>query len=138
LTNLLTALFGKITSSTNLYADIGGRVYLDQAPEGAQFPYVVVSIITGTTDDTFTDKIDDVLIQFSLFSTSKSVTEISTMYTDLRALFDNATMTITSNVFLSCKRQNIVTMVEEITTEEGTETVKHWAVDYNITLKEGA
>jgi hypothetical protein len=136
LNNLLTGLFAKITSSTALYADVAGRIYLDEAPEGTSFPYIVISIISDVPEDTFTEKLDDVLIQFSLFSISKSVTEIADMYADLKTLFDGAMLTITGDTCLWCERTNLVTMVEEITTKEGTATVKAWHVDYSIKVQD--
>jgi hypothetical protein len=134
--NLLDALSDKISSSTALYADVAGRIFLDEAPEGSQFPYIVISIISGVPEDTFTEKLDDILIQFSLFSISKSVTEIADMYADLKTLFDGAMLTITGDTCIWCERTNLVTMVEEVTTKEGTATVKHWAVDYAITVQD--
>jgi hypothetical protein len=134
--NLLDALSDKISSSTALYADVAGRVFLDEAPEGTQFPYVVVSIVSGTPDDTFTEKLDEVFIQFDLFSTSKSVSEIADMYADLKTLYDGTTLTITGDTCLWCERVSLVTMVENITSKEGTETVKHWAVDYSIKVQD--
>lgn len=135
--NLLDAVSDNVPSSSALYADVGGRIYLDDAPQGAQFPYIVVSIVSGVPNDTFTEKLDDVLLQFSLRSTSKSVTEIAKMYTDLKTLFDGATLSITGNTCIWCERVNLVTSVDEITTSEGTEIVKQWDVDYNIKYKEG-
>jgi hypothetical protein len=134
--NLLDALSDKISSSTALYADVAGRIFLDEAPEGSQFPYIVISIISGVPEDTFTEKLDDILIQFSLFSISKSVTEIADMYADLKTLFDGAMLTITGDTCIWCERTNLVTMVEEVTTKEGTATVKAWHVDYSIKVQD--
>ena len=58
------------------------------------------------------------------------------MYADLLSLFDECSMTITSNNLVLFAFQNLVTMVDEITTPEGTATVKHWAVDFGIMTQE--
>jgi hypothetical protein len=133
--NFLTAIFGK-TSGSALSSDVGGRIYLDEAPAGCEFPYVVFQVVSGNPDNVFAKKGKDVLIQFSLFSTSKGATEITTMYADLIALYDECSMTITSNNLVLMAWQNLVTMVDEITTPEGTGTVKHWAVDFEVTTQE--
>jgi hypothetical protein len=131
---LLTGLMSKLTGST-LSTQVGGRIYLDEALEGDAFPYVVFSIVACTPDDTFKNKLDDILIQFSLFSTSKGATEITTMYNNLIAILDDAPLSVTGFSHIWLIRKNLTTMIEEITTPAGTEICKHWAVDYSIMLE---
>lgn len=132
--NLLTAIMNKISGSS-LSTDVGGRIFLDKAPEESAFPYIVFSIVSDVPDDTFQELLEDILIQFSLFSTSSGAAEISGIYSDLRSLFDNCLFVITNNFHLWMIRQNLTTMVEDITTPTGTVGVKHWAVDYSIMLQ---
>ncbi len=122
-------------SGSALSTDVGGRIFLDEAPADCEFPYVVFFIVSDVPDDVFAKKGEDVLIQFSLFSASKGATEITTMYTDLKALFDDAQLTVTSSTMIIMKRENLVTSVDEITTPEGTVGVKTWHVDYSIALQ---
>ncbi len=131
--NLLTSLMTRITTGPSaLYSDVGGRVYLDRAPQGAEFPYIVFFIVSDVPEKTFTEDYEDILIQFSLFSSSEGAAEITDMYADLKALFDECALTITGSTLVWMKRSNLTTMVEEITTPEGTTAVKHWAVDFSI------
>jgi hypothetical protein len=95
----------------------------------------VFLVVVDSPDDVFGKLGEEVAIQFSLFSASSSVTEISTMYTDLKALFDNAQLTVTSNTMFIMKRERLVTFMEEIVTEAGTQRIKHWAVDYTTYLQ---
>jgi hypothetical protein len=129
--NLLAAIMTK-TSGSALSAAVGGRIYFDEAPEGTVFPYVVFLVVTDYQDDTFKDKIEDVTIQFSLYSTSKGLTEITGMFANLKTLFDDAALTITANYHIMISRQNLTTMFDDITTPEGTMGLRHWAVDYRI------
>lgn len=133
--NILTAIYSKFSGSA-FSTDVGGRIYLDEAPNGAEFPYCVFFVVSGIPDNVFGKKGKETLIQFSLFSKSQSVTEIATMYADLRALLDECTLSITSNTFIDMHEDNLTTMVDEVTTPDGTSTVKHWAVDYQITTQE--
>jgi hypothetical protein len=134
--DLLTAITDKIkTGPSALYSDVGGRVYLDQAPEGTAFPYVVLFIVSGVPTDNFTDQIDDIIIQFSLFSEVRGVTEISTMYADLKTLFDNVSLTISGYNMAWMKRENLMTMTEDNPTVNANTPIKHWAVDYRILLE---
>jgi len=129
--NLLTAIYGKLSGST-LDTYVGGRVYLDEAPPSPEFPYVVYFVVSDAPDYNFKTTLEDVWIQFSLFSSSASAVEISTMYNYLKTLYDDVKLTITGSTHIWMVRRNLVTMVDEVTTPSGTSTVKHWAVDYNV------
>lgn len=132
--NLLQAIMTKTGGST-LSSDVGGRIYLDQAPAEADFPYIVFFIVSDTPNYTFKYDHEEVLIQFSIFSTSQGLNEIGTIYADMKALFDDCTLSITSNTLVHFWRQNLTTMIDEIETPTGTLGVKHWAVDYLIRME---
>ncbi|MDD5226811.1 MAG: DUF3168 domain-containing protein [Candidatus Omnitrophica bacterium] len=123
------------TTGSAISSDVGGRIYLDQAPEGVEFPYVVFQVVSDVPNNVFNKTGENVLIQFSLFSSSEGAAEITDMYADLKTLFDDATLTITGSTCINMARVNTVTMVEDITTTEGAQAVKHWAVDYLITTQ---
>lgn len=130
--NLLTSLATKASGSA-LSTDAGGRIFLDgDVPEGAEFPYVVVQIVSDVPEKTFTEDYENVLVQFSLFSIAAGVTEIAQMYADLKTLYDECTLSITGSTLVWMKRQNFVTMVDDMTTPAGTAQLKHWAVDYEV------
>ena len=134
--NLLTAIMTKFSGS-DFSSDVGGRIYLDQAPDGVEFPYCCFFIVTGSPDKTFTEHYTDTLIQFSLFSASAGAAEITTMYKDLKALFDECALTIpptgtATDTLIWMREANLTTMVEDITTASGTQAVKHWSVDFEI------
>jgi hypothetical protein len=122
--NLLTAIMTKISGSA-LSTDVAGRIFLDQAPAEAELPYIVFFIVSNAADSNFSDTIDNVLIQFSLFSDSSGAAEITDMYADLIALFDDVSLTVTGYNTVTARRENLVTSVED--------DVKHWSIDYTIT-----
>ena len=72
------------------------------------------------------------MIQFSLFSANPSAVEISTMHGYLKALFDDCSLTITSNTLFWMHEVNLTTMVDEITVAEGVQSVKAWHADYEV------
>jgi len=138
--NLLTAIYNK-TSDSDLSSDVGGRIFLDQAQLGTEFPYVVFFIVSAVPDNAFAQDGEDILIQFSLFSASKSATEITTMYGHLKALFDDCSLTIpptgtVTDALVWMRRDSLATLVDEVTTEAGTLGVKAWHVDYTILTQE--
>jgi hypothetical protein len=136
--NLLTAITTQISGST-FSTDVGGRAYLDEYPADempATYPYMIYSIVSGNPDDVFAKKGEDILIQFSLFSASAGATEITTMYADLRTLFDDCSMTIYGSNLIWMRWQGLTTMIDEIMVKDATQTVTHWAVDYEIMTQE--
>jgi hypothetical protein len=133
---LLQAIMTKMAGSA-LSSDVNGRIYLDEAPHGAEFPYVVFLIVSGVPENLFAQKGDIVTVQFSLFSISRGLAEITDMYGDLIALFDDISLTITGDTCINMARENLMTMVEDIgATPNGNGTVRHWAVDYSIHIED--
>jgi hypothetical protein len=133
--NLTTAIFAKCGVATDLYSDVGGRIYKGRAPEGASYPYVVFFLVSDMPAGTFTEDIEDVLIQFSLFSKTSSSTEIEDMFTHLKALYDDCSLSVTGNTFLYMHRQNTTAAIEDHTTPTGEAQVWAYYVDYSIMMK---
>lgn len=135
--NLLTGIMTKFTTApATLSGTVGGRIYFEQAPEGATLPYIVFYITSSNPADTFTEEVTDTYIQFSLFSNSTGVSEISTMYANLRTLFDDAILSVTSNTSLRCEWQILTTMVDDgTTTVDGNKGIKLWSADYLMTME---
>lgn len=131
--NLTTAIFGKLAGSS-LYTDIGGRLYKGRAPEGAEYPYAVYMLVSDVPEKTFTEQYENVIIQFSLFSSASGSTEVEDMYTHLSALYDECAMTITGSTLVWMKRSNAQLMVEDHTTPAGTAQVWHYAVDFEVLI----
>jgi hypothetical protein len=118
-----------------LSAAVGGRIFCDEAPDGTEFPYVVFFTVANVQADTFKNRLDDAVVQFSLYSTSKSLTEITAMYSHLKDLFDWQTLSISGGTCVWVVRQNLVTMFDDIPTLDGSTGLRHWAVDYSIMVQ---
>ena len=131
--NLSKALITKAAGSSFL-SDVQSRLFKGRAPEGAQYPYAVYSIVSDVPEKTYTEAFENVLIQFSLFSSASGSTEIEDMFTHLKALYDECTLNILGGVddFIWMKRENATLMIEDHTTPSGTVQVWHYAVDYEI------
>ena len=134
--NLFTAIYNK-TSGSLLAGDVGGRIYLDRAPQGAAYPYMVFFVVSGMPDNAFNKNGEDILLQFSLFSASESMVEITSMYAHLKTLFDDCSLTIpptgtVTDTLIWFRRENLTTMVEDVTLNDASVSLKHWAVDYTI------
>jgi len=129
--NLTTALMTKFSGSA-LDTALAGRLFKGRAPEGAAYPYAVYLIVSDVPEKTFTEDFEDVLIQFSLFSSASSSSEVEDLFTYLKALYDECAMTITGSTLVWMKRVNATLTVEDHTTPDGTVEVWHYAVDYEV------
>lgn len=112
---------------------IGNRFYDTEAPQDAAFPYVVYLIVTDIKDWQFVERFEDVLIQFSIFSSASSSGEAKDIYTNLVDLYDEQYLNITGMVqFLWMWRNTLTIMKDEVTTPAGTVGVWHLAVDFDV------
>jgi len=128
---LTTAIYGKLSGSA-LSAHVGNRLFKGRAPEGAEYPYIVYLLITDMPDYTFKNTLENVTIQFSLFSANPSTSEAEDMFTDLKTLYDDCTFSISASTLIWMIRQNAILMAEDHTVKDGTIQVWHYAVDYSI------
>jgi hypothetical protein len=88
-------------------------------------------------EKTFADEMRNTLIQFSLYSSSSSVAEITGLYNDLKTLLDESSLSITSNKSISIEEVNLVTSTENITTIDGSQEIRAWHVDYEFKTSVG-
>ena len=124
--NLATALYAKIAGSA-FSTSIGGRLYQARAPQGVTWPYAVYYLISDVPRDTFTDRLEEVIVQFSIFSQSSGSTEIEDIVTNLKSLFDNCSLTITGNTHIMMNRQGSSLTSVPADTELG--TGEYWQAD---------
>lgn len=131
--NLSKAIHGELSGSL-LSAHIANRLFKGQAPEGADYPYIVFLIVSNSPEKTFacTEEFEDTIIQFSLFSAASGQTEIENMYADLITLYDEATFSIVGSTLVWMFRENAILTIEDHTTPSGTRKVWAYHVDYNI------
>lgn len=132
--NLTTAIYGKLAGSS-LSSAVGGRVFKGIAPDGTAFPYVTYSLVSDVPEYTFSETMEDVTIQFDLFSNASSSSEVEDLFGYLKALYDFCTMTITGGSLLYMRRNVAILYTEDMTTPTGTESIWHYSVDYNIMMK---
>lgn len=85
------------------------------APEDAVFPYGVFSLISNVPDWTFTENLENCLIQINLFSNTVKATEVCALFTLLKTTFDFLDLTIANYETISMIRENaILTKVEDV------------------------
>lgn len=119
--SIFEAVYDKVNETTasvhnDFYLAINGRYYTMKAPQtivvsgetcALPFPYAVGHLITTSDNSTFTEQLDDAIFQFSLYSDDEgSAIEIGELYTKLRALMDDAILTVSDHDFISMSWRN--------------------------------
>jgi hypothetical protein len=131
--NLIQAIKDKVVGSA-FNEDLGGRFYFDQADDNGA-PYCVFSIISSVPDKTFSETCRNVLIQFSIFvPKTQGLAVMTTAYSDMHALFDECSLLITGSTLVVMREQSLNTFVEEGQMTDGSDSMIHWAADYEVVI----
>jgi len=132
--NLTTAIYSHATG-TAFSTSVGGRFYKARIPQGTAFPHALFFVVTDTPMDTFTDSIEDVTVQFSIFSKASSSSEIEDIFTNLKSAYDGALLTVTGNTMITLDRgvANLTTVAED--TPDGSGEYWQYDVDYSIIMQ---
>jgi hypothetical protein len=101
---VLTGIFSKFSGSA-LATALTSRMYSRYAPQNTTFPYAVVDLSTGISDPIFALDIEDFDVVFNLFSKSPGETEITGLYSNLIALYDDCSLTITGYTHIYMQRE---------------------------------
>jgi len=123
--------------SDPMSASFTGGIHNTVAPDSAVFPYLVFTLISNTQDITFTEKFEEYLVQFDIYSDEISPLEACNLYLllkgdpDLNQGFDFAQFTVDGYVLLSCTRESSSLPRWEV---EG-KRVWNYTVTYRILLE---
>ena len=79
------------------YTALDGRLFYGQAPQECTKPYAVYFGVAAVPEDTFSEEIDDISIQFNHYSETSSAIEAGELLKKCRDLFDGMELTVTGN-----------------------------------------
>ena len=124
---LFTGVYKKFNDDiTGLKTSVTG-LYLDRALQGTAYPYIVYHKISGRPDYTYTEDMENVLIQFNIYDDNSSSTTINDIYAKLTALFDWCTLTVLG--------WNSIYMKEEFGYLENMNDVWNYMVSYRLEIQ---
>ena len=123
---LFTGLWNKYNSNAALKAVVSG-MYLTEAPQGTAYPYIVYHKINGVADYTYTEDMENVIIQFNIFDDHNSSTTINDIYTKLTALFDWCSLTVVGWDSIYMKRE-----LDNLTKDNG---IWNYFVQYRLEIQ---
>jgi len=134
--NFLTAIYNKFDADATLKASVTG-LYLAEAPQGTDYPYITYHLINDTADRTFgtsgtPDEKEDIRLQFSIWDNSSSGETALDIFDYLTSCFDDTTLSVTGYDCVYMTRAFMYILREEGASKE--ERVWHIIVDYYIRL----
>ena len=90
---LFEGIYTKFSDDGDLSGAVTG-MYLAEAPQGTVYPYIVYHKISGVADYTYTEDMENVIIQFNIYDDHSSSTTINDIYTKLTALYDWCSLSV--------------------------------------------
>ena len=76
-----------IANGTALKGAVTG-MYFSEAPQGTAYPYIVYHKISGVPGYTFSEEMENVIIQFNIYDNGSSSIKINDIYAKLTSLYD--------------------------------------------------
>ena len=104
--DLFTAIMIRYAAAS-LSASLTG-LWNTQAPQDVVFPYGVFQLISDVPDWTFSENIEDILLQFNLFSDTSDPVEICDLFELLKTAFDFLELSIANYETVSMIRENAI------------------------------
>lgn len=121
---LFSAIKTAFTADASLSGAATGGIWLSQAPQNTAMPYIIVHGISAVPNRYLTGELeDDLRIQFSIWSDTRGVAEIGTIYEYLNICFDEADIAIDDYTNIRLER-------EMSTPPMKIDQVWHMAVDF--------
>jgi hypothetical protein len=105
---LMTGIYSHFTAdpANALYTAVSGRMYHHEAPQGATFPYVITLAVFEDHDWTFEEEIEEVSVQFSIYTNERSASTAGTICGNLKSLYDDADLTVSGYSTVHMIRSN--------------------------------
>jgi len=111
---LFKGIWNKYNSNAALKAVVSG-MYFTEAPQGTAYPYATYHLISDVADWTYTEDMENSLIQFSIFDDHNSSTTILDIFEKLKTCYDWVSLSMTGYSSIYVKREfNVLTRENSI------------------------
>ena len=102
---LFTGVYKKFNDDiTGLKTSVTG-LYLDRELKGTAYPYIVYHKISGRPDWTFTEDMENILLQFNIFDDHSSSTTVNDIFKKFKAVYDWCSLDIVGWNSIYMKRE---------------------------------
>jgi hypothetical protein len=122
---LFEGIYDKYDGSA-LESEITG-MYLEEAIQGAVYPYCVYHKISGVPNYTYTEEAENIIIQFDLYDDNSSATDINTAFSALTTLYDWCSLTVAG--------WNSIYMKRELDLLNRENDIWHYIVSYRLEIQ---
>ena len=133
LMTLFNATPGGVHNS--FWTSINGRLFYKKAPSGTSLldgPYAIFQVVSDNSDDTFSEKNRDAIIQFSIFSGEATDGDFDDK---LDTMLNGVSFTITGKSLTATREHCIGPITVSETTEKGTEEYSQTDIDYMFRIQ---
>jgi hypothetical protein len=128
LTNKFNETSGDPASHNSCYTLVNGRLYSVEM-QNPTYPFIHMSLITDTNTINFTSDFEECIVQFNIYSESRSPLESGNIFNALKALFDRSKPVVSGYSTVSMKRE------VSRPTRFPEENVWQYSVRYRVTLR---
>lgn len=101
---LFQAIYTKFSNDNDLSGAVTD-LYLDRAIQTAVYPYIVYHKISGVPDWTFSEDMENTLLQFNIYSDNSSSATANDIFEKLKSCYDWCTLTVTNWDSIYMKRE---------------------------------
>ena len=113
--DLFAAIMVRYADEAVLLSDSLTGLWNTQAPQEVVFPYGVFALISDVPSWTFSENLEDILLQFNLFSDESDPVEICALFELLKTAFDFHELAIDNYETIYMVRENaILTRLENV------------------------
>lgn len=103
--DLFKGIYSKYTGST-LETNLTGGLHNTKVPQDTNYPYAVFYLISNVPHWTFDSIMENALIQFTIYDSSSSVENISSLYSNLTNLYDDTELALDDYYSVYLKRES--------------------------------
>lgn len=130
---IMSAIYSKfapVGAKPAFYTSMGGRLRPFVARQGETYPFCVYLLI-GDSNDVWPggETQESITMQFSIFTNESSMVNINTYFTNLIALYDECTLSVSGYTFLRMERQWAYPLRDD------QNNVWQYVVQYNILVE---
>lgn len=104
---LRTGIYTVFNTTNDFNTDVGGRLFFGETPEGTNLSegaYAIFFFVSDVDEDTFSENMKEVYVQFSFFSGDSSPAAILKMDKDLTTLFKDTVFNVTGWTVVTMRR----------------------------------
>ena len=101
---LFQAIYSKFSGNVALSGAVT-NLYLDRAIQSAVYPYIVYHKISGRPDYTFSEDMENTLLQFNIYDSNSSSATINDIFEKLKTCYDWCSLTVSGWNSIYMKRE---------------------------------